>query len=313
MTKRGVIWLVALAIVVVTATMLINVPRFANSREGARLAEARGLERYQASPPTAMHVDRPAAAPRAAGFAAAAEAAADMISLPSVRDLMAEVPLDTNRLLIRTGEMQIEVDSLEPAVASVGQVARAVGGFVANTSTQTNEVRRSATIELKVPATRFDQAVERLRPLGEVEAVNVTVEDVGEEYVDVSARMANAQRLETRLLGLLATRTGRLEDVLNVERELARVREEIERYQGRLQFLRQHAAVSALTVQLYEPGTIVGSQPGAGVIGDAFKQAWRNFIWLVAFLVQSLGVVVPLGVLTWLGWLGWKRYGGRAS
>jgi len=95
---------------------------------------------------------------------------------------------------------------------------------------------------------RFDQAVERLKALGKVEAVNVSVQDVGEEYVDVSARKANAQRLETRLLDLLATRAGRLEDVLNVERELARVREEVERYQGRLQFLRQHAAMSALTV-----------------------------------------------------------------
>jgi hypothetical protein len=91
------------------------------------------------------------------------------------------------------------------------------------------------------------------------------------------------------------------------------VREEIERFAGRLQFLRQHAALSTLTVQLYEPGTRVGSQPGAGVIGDAFRQAWRNFIWLVAFLVQALGVVLPLGALAALAWLGWKRLGRGAA
>ena len=112
---------------------------------------------------------------------------------------------------------------------------------------------------------------------------------------------------------MLATRAGRLADVLQVERELARVREEIERFAGRLQFLRQHAALSTPTVQLYEPGMRVGSQPGAGVIGDAFRQAWRNFIWLVAFLVQALGVVLPLGALAALGWLGWKRFGRSAA
>jgi hypothetical protein len=49
------------------------------------------------------------------------------------------------------------------------------------------------------------------------------------------------------------------------------------------------------------------------VIGDAFRQTWRNFIWLVAFLVQALGVVLPLGALAALAWLGWKRFGRGAA
>ncbi len=49
------------------------------------------------------------------------------------------------------------------------------------------------------------------------------------------------------------------------------------------------------------------------MIGDAFRQAWRNFIWLVAFLVQALGVVLPLGALAALAWLGWKRFGSGAT
>ena len=309
MTNRRVVWLLVLAATVVGVAILATVPKFANPREAAQLAAARAeLGRAVYAPPPA-----PGEAPVAPMASPVAGAAAAAIRLPSVADLMAEGPADTARLLIRTGEISVEVDSLEPAVERVQQIARTVGGFVANTSTQTTEARRSATIEIKVPAMRFDQAVERLRSVGKVEAVNVTVQDVGEEYVDVSARMANAQRLEARLLGLLATRAGRLEDVLQVERELARVREEIERFAGRLQFLRQHAALSTLTVQLYEPGTRVGSQPGAGVIGDAFRQAWRNFVWLVAFLVQALGVVLPLGALAALAWLGWKRFGRGAA
>jgi hypothetical protein len=65
-------------------------------------------------------------------------------------------------------------------------------------------------------------------PLGDVESVNIGSEDVGEAYADMEVRLANGRRLEQRLLELLATRTGSLEDVLAVERELARVRQEIE-------------------------------------------------------------------------------------
>jgi hypothetical protein len=70
--------------------------------------------------------------------------------------------------------------------------------------------------------------------------------------------MENARRLETRLIDLLATRTGKLKDVLDVERELARAREEIERYEGRLRYLRAHATLSTLTISLHEPLPVVG-------------------------------------------------------
>ena len=253
MTNRRVVWLLVPAVAVVGVAILATVPKFASTREASQLAATRAeLDRAVYAAPTA-----PGEVPVAPMASPVAGAAAALIRLPSVADLMADVPADTARLLIRTGEISVEVDSLEPAVERVQQIARTVSGFVANTSTQTTEARRSATIEIKVPATRFDQAVERLRSVGKVEAVNVTVQDVGEEYVDVAARMANAQRLEARLLGLLATRAGRLEDVLQVERELARVREEIERFAGRLQFLRQHAALSTLTVQLPAKSVIV--------------------------------------------------------
>src|SRR5207249_4389407 len=135
-----------------------------------------------------------------------------------------------------------------------------------------------------------------LSALGKLESVNVNAEDVGEEFTDVTARMTNARRLERRLIDLLGTRTGKLKDVLAVETELARVREEIERYEGRLRYLRAHTATSTLSITVHEPLPVVGTA-GHSVMGDAFAQAWRNFVELVAFVVQSLGVVLPMGVI----------------
>jgi hypothetical protein len=206
-------------------------------------------------------------------------------------------------MVIRTGAATIQVDSIGPAMARVRALAAQMGGFVANASLAAGgEQVRSATLELKVPTGRYDDLVNALSPIGRVETVNVSAQDVGEEYVDVAARQANAHRLEERLVTLLATRTGKLDDVLSVERELARVREEIERYEGRMRWLKAHAAVSTLTLTVHEPAPVIGTSPAANPVADAFRQAWRNCVAVVAWLVAASGIIVPLGTLALLAW-----------
>ena len=214
-----------------------------------------------------------------------------------------------DRLIVRTGQAGIEVDSLETAISELRRVAQRVGGFVADASIQSgrNQVR-SATLQLKVPADRFDDLTEGLRPLGRLQFVNVAAEDVSEEFVDLTARVANARRLEERLIELLRTRTGKLQDVLSVEHELARVREEIERIEGRMRFLKASARLSTLSVNLYEPPPLVASVPGHSPIAEAFKTAWRNFVGLVAGVIASLGFVVPAVMVGWAAVIASRRY-----
>ena len=215
-------------------------------------------------------------------------------------------------MIIRTGNATLEVQQLDPAVARVRVLAQQMGGFVANSSMQGGrEQVRSATLELKIPAQRFDDAISGLNPVGKVEAVNVSAEDVGEEFVDVSARVANAKRLEDRLVRLLATQTGRLQDVLSVERELARIREEIERYEGRIRYLQTRVSVSTLVVNLHEPFPIIAGAPGQNPIVDAFRQAWRNFVGFVAWAIAASGIFIPFLAIVLLAWLAWHRWGPR--
>ena len=219
-------------------------------------------------------------------------------------------PLDpASPLIVRTGQASIEVDSLEASMANLRRLVLRVGGFVADASVQSGRNQlRSATLQVKVPAARFDDLTEGLSPLGKVQFVNVGAQDVSEEFVDLTARVANGRRLEDRLVELLRTRTGKLQDVLQVERELARVREEIERMEGRLRFLKTRAQLSTLSVNLFEPAPIIASHPGEGVLAEAFKTAWRNFVGLLAAGIASLGIVVPVVVFGWGVWILAKRY-----
>jgi acetolactate synthase regulatory subunit len=201
-------------------------------------------------------------------------------------------------MLVRVGQASVQVDSLDVGIARIREVARRTNAVIANTSMEGGrDQTRAASLELRIPSERFDEAVTGLTPIGKVESVNVTVQDVGEEFVDAQARVANAHRLEQRLVELLANRTGKLSDVLTVERELARVREEIERYEGRLRYLRSRASVSTLSIAIHEPFPIVAERPGTHPMRDAFIQAWRNLISVTAAMIASLGVVIPLAIL----------------
>jgi hypothetical protein len=216
-------------------------------------------------------------------------------------------------MIIRTGQAFIEVEKVDPAVLRIRQLAAQVGGYIANSSISGGRDQiRQATLEVKIPASKYDQAVGDLSTIGKVETVNSTAEDVGEEFVDVTARVNNAHRLEERLITLLSTRTGKLDEVLRVEHELARVREEIERYQGRLRFLSMRAATSTLTITVHEPLPVLGNTPGTNPIAAALRRAWRSFVALVAGLIASLGVVIPLALIGFAGWLGYLRWKRRA-
>jgi hypothetical protein len=220
-------------------------------------------------------------------------------SEPFVRDAsLAEAA----RMIIRTGNASVEVQSVDTAIVQVRSLATAMGGFVANNSIEGGrQALRSASLEVRVPSNAFDRLLAGLAPLGRVESVNVGAQDVGEEYVDLQARIANDHRLEQRLIELIANRTGKLKDVLDVERELARVREEIERYEGRMRYLSSHAELSTLTINVHEPVPIT-AQVGTNPLVLAARQAWRNFVGLIAWFIAASGVLVPVGVVGLVTW-----------
>ncbi|HEY7768849.1 DUF4349 domain-containing protein [Longimicrobium sp.] len=231
---------------------------------------------------------------------------------PSIPVAPGSVSLDP--MIIRTGTANVQVDSLDQGIAQVRALAARVGGIIGNTSISGGtDQERHASIELRVPSQNFDAALTGLQPIGKVQNVNVTAQDVGEEYADVTARVANARRLEARLLDLLDRRTGRLEEILNLEREVARVREEIERYEGRLRYLRTRASISTLTITLHEPNAVIGTPRGERPIRDAFGIAWRNFVGLIAGLIAATGLLIPLAIVLYGAWRVWNFFRRREA
>jgi hypothetical protein len=297
-----------------STTVLLTIAALltACNRGGARSPEKEARDEVSQSL-AKTRVDAPmsevavASAGRANGFvspSAPAPSDASATQLPSAHAVSDSV---VSSMIIRTGQASIEVDSLERGIRAVRALAGRVGGYVANSSIAAGaEQMHSATLEIKIPAARFDDAINGLQPIGQLESVSVSAEDVGEEFVDVAARAANGRKLEQRLIDILGTRTGKLSDVLAVERELARVREDIERQEGRMRYLRTRASLSTLSVTVHEKAPVVAGTGSGGMLAEAFRQAWRNFIGFTASAIAAMGTLLPLGaivgVIVWLLW-----------
>jgi hypothetical protein len=223
----------------------------------------------------------------------------------------AQIPAE--RKLIRQGQMTLRVTDIGAALRSLGEIVASVGGQTADQSEQLNQFgARTASITCRIPAERLEEAVEAARALGELRALTLTTDDVTAEYFDVSVRIRTQKALEQQLVGLLGRASNRLSDLLEIERELARVREEIDRLEGRVRLWDNQTAMASLAMTLEEPAPLAATTGGPLVtLGVAFLEAAENFVLALAGLIAAAGSILPgaliLGVIGWMGLRHWRR------
>jgi hypothetical protein len=169
-------------------------------------------------------------------------------------------------ILIYTAEITMAVYEVDQSLAKVEALARDLGGFLAK--------REDRSVTIRVPAARFDGAVDAIAGFGDVLHRNVTAEDVTEQYRDIAIRLRNARAVRDRLEALLG-KAQKIEESIALERELARVTNEIEQMEGRLKYLRDRATYSTITVRF---------QPRAG------ESVSRSTFHLPVPWLQDLGL-----------------------
>jgi hypothetical protein len=160
---------------------------------------------------------------------------------------------EDQRKLIRNANVQFEVADYTRAADTITTLVAQDQGFV---STQNSDRgangKMEGTIVVKVLPDHLDSFLMKLRVLGDLKNQTLTAEDVTKDYYDTDARMRNAQQEESRLLDILNKNTGKLSEILQVERELARVRSSIEEMQGTLKYYNTMVAYATVTIGLTE-------------------------------------------------------------
>jgi hypothetical protein len=199
-----------------------------------------------------------------------------------------------DRYLIKNASLVIETEDARKAGEQLVAAVQELGGYVSDFREAVDALEhRSIQIQVRVPAHQFQKTMSRLDTLGKVLNRHVSTEDVTEEYVDTDARLRNLKRTEERLLAHL-DRTGELKGIVEVERELNRVREETERLEGRLRYLTHRVDYSTFNVTLQEtPKAEPVVPPETFSIAKIATQATRG---LVGFLQGLSKCIVWLGI-----------------
>jgi hypothetical protein len=210
------------------------------------------------------------------------------------------------REIIYTGETTLEVDDVEKTTGQVEKTLANVKGWVSGHQLNVDtEGRRVATIAMRIPAAQFSDVHDSLRRLGEVIHDEVRSQDVGMEFVDLEARARNLQREESVISGLFS-RGGKIGDVLQVERELARVRGEIEQTQGRLRYLTDQVAFSTLSLTLTPKRPAIERKVASWNMGYHVLRAWHLLVGVAKgftyFVVYTAIVIGPFALLGWGIW-----------
>jgi len=265
--------------------------------------------RMGTSPPAAE------AAPASAREADAVGGAADEKRATAVPDAPAQTAnAAASRKIITTGSMSIETRDLDQAVAELTRLVQQAGGFFANKTISAEESWRHAELTIRVPADNFGQLHDGARALGTVKRDEQQGEDVTKQWQDLEARIKIRQAEEQALVRLLA-KQARLADLLEVEKRLWEVREQIEQAQGGLRVLRDQVTLATLTVTLNEEVPAGVGKVGPWNLGYHVLNALKSLVSAVKAIIVALIYAALPGAVVWVPLLlliRWLRRRARA-
>ena len=241
-------------------------------------------------------------------------APAEPASLTKVEQTHAQ----TNRKIIRNAEIGLEADSPEDLQKQITSIAESKGGFVVESQQSSSDARSTTrdvvAMTLRVPSENFDSALDEIRKIAKrVVVETVKGQDVTEEFIDIEAQLKAKKALEEQFMQIMK-RANTVEEALDVQRQLAEVRGEIERIEGRRRFLEDQSSLSTIRVQIKTPAAISASSEGFGYrftesFGSGVDIALNFILGLVTLVIGIIPFALFIGLPAFLiGRHFWRKH-----
>jgi hypothetical protein len=214
-----------------------------------------------------------------------------------------------DRKIVYTGHLTIETDDLARFREQVSEMVGQCDGVVGRYNESQSDGRVGAGHwELRIPSSRFPEAMSWFdKTTNHILKKRIDSADRTEEFVDLESRLTNKKRSEVRLQKILDSRS-RMEEILSGEREIDRLREEIERIEGRLRLLSEQVAVSTIYLDVVTQSKYIAPQTETGFfssVGSAFLSSCGWLAQLGRVLILIATVLAPwFAVAAATYWLG---------
>jgi type IV pilus assembly protein PilA len=224
---------------------------------------------------------------------------------------------ETSPMIARTAALNLVVEKLDEARESMDRILLQHKGYVAHLSASAeSDSAHMVVASLRVPVDQFDVCLAELKKLGHVTQESQAGEEVTQQHMDLLARLKNSRNTEVRLTEVLRQHNGPIKEILDVEKESARVRGEIEQMEAEQQTLEHRVNFATIELKLAEEYRAQLSTPAPSVamqlrnaIVDGFRSAFQSLLALVLFLAESgPTLLLWLMILSFPAWLLWRRY-----
>jgi hypothetical protein len=217
-------------------------------------------------------------------------------------------------MIVRSAEMRIIVADTTKTVDEVTKTVEAMGGFVSGSNIWRDGELMRASLKLRIPADKLTSALQAIRGLAKrVDNETIASEDVSQEYVDLESQLRNLEATETELRELLIVarkNSRKASDVLEVHEQLMMIRGQIEQAKGRMRYLSQVAAMSAISLEVIpdaiaqpvvEPGwqPVVIARNAMRALVGALQSIATVGIWFLVYVLPIFGILALLIVALW--------------
>jgi hypothetical protein len=221
------------------------------------------------------------------------------------------VPVAEGPRVIRTASLSVEVkgNGFDAAFSRIFEISTQYNGYVSggnSTPVETGGLR-SGTVTFMVPAASFQDAIASVRKLGTVQQFTIGGQDVSAQYVDLQARLKNAQAQQAAFQALLQRATT-IQDIINIQNQLGQVTAQIEQLEGQIAYLDHATTYSSISVTLREAP--VAPQPADSwgfktAVLDSLHGFVNTVDWMILGLGNALPVILILAVLAgaWWRWI----------
>ena len=212
-------------------------------------------------------------------------------------------------MIVRNGDIYLVVKDVVGARDEIAGLAVRMGGYVVSSQISGEDEGMRGSISIRVPDEKFEQVMVELRDLAErVKSESTNSRDVTEEYIDLEARLKNAEATESQYLALL-DKADEVEDILRIYDSLSRVRREIEQIKGQMNYLERTSSMSLITAQLRPVASDRALVPVGWSALETLKSAIRGAVTLGQWLVTvAIWLIILLPVWgTIVGIIYWRR------
>ena len=196
-------------------------------------------------------------------------------------------------------DLEVEKGSFQKQFDKAQQLAGLYGGYVLSsnsTATGDEDVIKSGSVTIRVPADSFDKMMAEAKKLGVVKYENTSTTDVTEEYTDLASQITIAEANVNAILTLYS-KAKTIEEILQVQQQLMYAQQQLEQLKGRMQYLESHTTYSTLTMNIYEPGTEVTPPEEEWGFVQALKDAAHNVVDAFSAVAKGLGWIIPVLVI----------------